>query len=331
MSDLTTIGLRTLRRVAGDDSRIETALRQQLRSRRSRRIATERGPGWTQRTGEKFVHVRSDFDGPQRGIFLKGGCDLPAMFLVAERVRDRIAGSVTIYSEGIGISDARADVLLQSLRGVDPAATAEICERLELPATYFEPVLFEPTFQVPGVPRSLPKTVVALTIGPNLVRSAYRHRETDLLVDPGGWWLNQSMDQVLGDLSAATWFRQQFRSAGRLTAEAFADAFGQVVTEVRERTGAHVLVFNTLVLDPQNPIHSYRFVAAPATLRRRRFALALAEVAADRGAHVIDVDHVLKGSGVDTQVDFAHYSAHEQGLIADEVTRVLDELGVWGA
>lgn len=330
-SDLMGLGLRTWRSVAGEDSRLERQLRARYRARRGRRVTRSAGPGWVQETGERFVHVRSTTTaGPDRGIYLKGGCDLPALFLLVDHLRGHTSGSVTVFSQGIGISDARADILLQTLGTVPEAASGEICRRLGLPASYFAPVLFEPTFHVAALPAQGPidKTVVALTIGPNLVRSAYRHRESGLIVDPGGWWLNQSMDKVLGDLSAAQWFRDNFEGLGRLSVDAFQDVFAQVVQEVRRRTRAHVLVFNTLVVDPGSRTHSYRFVTAPATARRRRYALALSDLAADCGAHVVDVDRVLKASGVDSQVDFAHYSVPEQGLIAAEALRILRDLDV---
>lgn len=330
-TSLVQVGLRTLRSVAGEDSRLERTIRTRRRDRRARRVTRDRGPGWEQLTGERVVHVRStDEPGPHRGVFLKGGCDLPALFLMAERLRS-LPGATTIYSDGIGISDARADILLQTLGTVPEPARDEICARLGLPEAYFEPTLFGPSFHVDVMADlgSIDKSVVALTIGPNLVRSAYRHRESGLIVDPGGWWLNQSMDTVLGDLSAARWFRDTFEGIGRLTVEDFHESFGRVLQEVRIRTRAQVVVFNTLVVDPGSQAHNYRFLPSSPTLRRRRFALALASLAHELDVHLVDVDRLLKGTGVDSQVDFAHYSTTEQGRIAEAAFGLLDDAGVW--
>ena len=78
-------------------------------------------------------------------------------------------------------------------------ATEEVSDRLRLRRDYFKPTLFSPGFLIPGF-RHLgvfPKTVVVLSLAPNVIRTLYRHRESGFLVDPGGWWLNQDLDTVI--------------------------------------------------------------------------------------------------------------------------------------
>src|SRR5206468_3932267 len=101
-----------------------------------------------------------------------------------------------------------------------------------------------------------PKTVVCLSVGPDLMRTVYRHREYGVLVDPGGAWLNQSLELTLRDLSLASWFRANFVSVGKLSVDDFAANFAEVVRLVKERTGARVLVFNSLMVDPGSQIHN---------------------------------------------------------------------------
>lgn len=329
MSSLQRAGVAALRRVAGDGSTIERRLRRSYRRLRARRLTITAGDGYRQTSGERFVLVESDRPGPPVGVFAKGGCDLASLFLTAPLVRDGLAGTYCVFSQGIGISDSRADILLQTLEDIPEDVVRETCDRLRLPIECFRPHLFEPTFEVPALRgRTFPKTVVALSVGPHLVRTAYRHREHGFLVDPGGWWLNHSMEGVLSDRETASWFRQNFRSTGRLTVDEFREQFGRVIELVQQRTGAEVLVFNALVVDPGNPTHNYQFVKNPASQRRRAFAIALADLSRDLDFHVVDADRVLKGAGVATQVDFAHYMTAEQQLVAEAAHRVLDELGI---
>ena len=39
------------------------------------------------------------------------------------------------------------------------------------------------------------------------IRTGYRHKEHGFVVDPGGDWLNQSLDAVLNDLASVPVFR----------------------------------------------------------------------------------------------------------------------------
>src|SRR5205807_4769011 len=128
--------------------------------------------------------------------------------------------------------------------------------------------------------------------------TVYRHREHGLLVDPGGVWLSSSLEPILDDPSAVRWFRENFVSVGRIPVEAFVENFTRIIHLLRSQAGAHILVFNTLTVDPGGTVHNYQFVRNPHALRRREFHVALAELSRKLDFPVIDVDHVLKRAGV---------------------------------
>jgi hypothetical protein len=327
-------GVRALRSVAGTDSSFERRLRHAYKAR-GRQTKTLTGDGFVQQMGPEFVHLQSTGQtGTPVGIFMKGSCDLPSVFAAAPLIRPELRGTFCIYRQGIGISDSRPDILLQSRERLNPEIFADVIRRGDrlngIDEDYFRPRLFEPTFDVPELPKagSFPKSVVVLSINPALTRTAYRHREHGFLVDPGGCWLNQSMDAVLEDLSLATWFKESFRSVGKMTVEAFYDSFGEVVRLVKEETGAKLIVYNALVVDPGNDMHNYRFTRKPQTLRRREFDLALREIAEKHDVRIMDVDRVLKLEGVQEQIDFAHFPVERMGPIADEIYRTLRDLEV---
>lgn len=322
--------LHTWRSVAGKRSPIEPLVRKYATAQRNR-VRTQSDRDARQITGKNFVFLESRKDPePRVGIYLRGGCDLPSMFATAPLVRERLRGTCCIYNDGIGITDARADILLQALQGVPEEHVTEVIEQLGLPREYFSARLLEPNFDLPDSPQlgTFPKSVVVLSAGPNLVRSAYRHKEHGYLVDPGGWWLNQSMADVLSDLSKARWFKANFESVGRITLPEFRTSFAEVVRRVQKATGGTILVYNALVVEPGRATHNFQFVRNPQTLRGRRLHLELVELSSELGFHLVDVDRVLKRVGVAGQVDFAHFLTEHSRPIAAEAYRILSELEI---
>src|SRR5207249_7130894 len=104
-----------------------------------------------------------------------------------------------------------------------------VLEKLNLPADYFAPRLFEKDFVVPGrvEPERFPKTVVVLHIGMDATRTLYRHRQHGFLFDPGGAWL-QSIDTVLGDMTKVAWFRKNFESIGMIGVDDFMENYTKI-------------------------------------------------------------------------------------------------------
>lgn len=316
-------GLKLWRGVAGNDTRLETLMRgyyRGIRSRIDREIV-----------GENYVHFweRS----PERtrvGIYLKGSCHLRTIFACRAMIRRTLDGSCCIFNDG-EVAGARSDFILQTLGDKPREVLDEIFEKLKIPSSYFVPQLFERTFSVPGLdgPREFPKTVVFFSIASDLVRNAYRHRETGILVDPGGWWLNQPMERVLGDLNTVSWFRRNFENAGRIQAEAFASNFEKIIALVRQRTGAHVVVFNCPTIEPGKAVHNYQFVRDPLVRRTREFNIALAELSRRMDFPIVDVDRIVKKAGIGGQKDFAHFPVDQVPVVANEALGVMTDLKVF--
>jgi hypothetical protein len=283
-------------------------------------------------TGRSYTIVRSRTSPEARrlGIYLRGGCDLPAMFGIARLMRNSVTGTCAIWRDPINISGSRSDFILQALDGIDPAAEADIDEvsrRFHLRRGHFAPRIFEPTFTIPRQEAlgPFPKSVVALSSGGDFTRTMYRHREHGFLVDPGGFWLGNNVESALTDPESVRWFAKNFKSVGRMSVDEFRSSFARLITEVKARTGAHVLAFNVLTVDPLELTHSYGLVQEPDTARRRDFTVALAELSRMLDFDIIDVDRILKLDGLRGQVDFAHISEAQFAPIATESYRVLRE------
>ncbi|WP_334733889.1 tetratricopeptide repeat protein [Nostoc sp.] len=174
-----------------------------------------------------------------------------------------------------------------------------------------------------------PKQVVILSIAADVARVVYQHREHGFLIDPSGWWNNQRIDLMLRDLSSANWFRKHFVSLGRMTVEAFIESFTELISQIQGVTNAHILVFNTLTIEPGNINHNYQFVKRPETLRRREFNFALVELSRKLNFWIVDIDKVLKQTRTKNMVDFAHFPVELYQPIGQEVYRILEELDIF--
>ncbi len=315
-------GLKFWRSVAGEDGEVERVLRRYYRTIRSR-VRKEY-------VGENYITFWSGRERRRIGIYLNGSCHLTAFFSCRPAVQKRLDGVCCVFNDG-DISNTRSDFLLQTLKRFPEEAISLAVEKLRLRHDYFRPRLFEKTFmaQGPGGLEEFPKTVVAMSIGSDLVRNAYRHRQHGFLVDPGGWWLNQPMDRVLTELSSVTWFREQFVQEGRIRVEDFAENFAEIVKLVKQHTGAHLLVYNVPTVEPGNQTHNYQFVKYSQGRRNREFHLALAELSRKLDFSIVDIDRILKRSGMGSQLDFAHFSPREYQPIAAETFRVMQDLGVF--
>lgn len=292
------------------------------------------GSGWL------TVATRSEPD-PRRGLYLYGACDVLALFAMHDPLARRGRGTYGVAAAG-NILMTRPDVLLQTLDAPTGPDVREILDRLRLHRRYFRPTLFEPDFTVSGRMRSklgLPgrtvsetfrKDVVVLSAAAGLVRSTIRHKKTGLLVDPGGRWFEGRA--AIADAAAATedrrWIREHFTNAGRLSTSEHLRLMRELVEQVRHHTGARVVIFNALSVEPGNPVHTYGNRSRPEPVRRRETLIGLAELGRDIDVPIVDVDAALKRAGIAEAVDFAHFPPDRCEPVAAEAYRVLDEAGL---
>ena len=261
------------------------------------------------------------------GIYLKGTCHLEVVFGCKEMINEVLNGTCCIYKDG-EIAGSRSDFILQTLNEKPREFLDELVRKLKIPEHYFRPEVFEPTFSVPEIGEEFTKSVVFFNIGPDIVRNIYRHRETGILVDPGGWWLNQSMEQVLGDLSTVAWFRSNFDNIGRMDLQTFSENYGKMIDLVRKRVGAPVVILNIPTVEPGKLIHNYQLVRDPLVKRTREFDVALAELSRKLDFPIVDLDRIMKKAGIGKQKDFAHFSPELTPIIAREVFGIMSDLGI---
>jgi hypothetical protein len=304
---------------------------QSLKARRNARPVREKHGDVEVQFGPNYLLMRNQaVGGPAKGFYYYGGCDLPSLYQMEPLLRDDLTGSLAMFQQPGGLAATRSDRVVQLLEEGPRPDADELTEKLHLPERYFEPDLFEPTFTVPvrGA-GDFPKTVIAFSSASDTIRPLYRRKSTGTLVDPGGWWLNRSADEALGEGDTLAWFKEQFAPVKRPTPEGYTDSFGRVIREVKARCRPKaILVFGTLTVEPSDPTHNYQFRPKAEVIRRRRFRFALQALADQEGFDLVDVDRVLKAAGIDEQLDFAHFPESSFPAVAGDAYRILAARGV---
>jgi len=312
--------LKVVRRLDGETRTVE-------KTARSMRNAAKFRAGLPVRRRDMYAVRKGSSE--RFGVYGFGGCDILSIVGAGPELADHVDGSFCLGSFGKA-DHTRSDLLLQTLNPPDRSLTHEVSERLGLIDTYFTPTLFEPTFSIPSqvAVGSFPKKVVVLSTSADSSRTLYRHREHGFLVDPGGWWLTTDMGDVLNDLSAVKWFASNYVKARRIEVAESMDNFARIITELRDRTGAFVVMMNVLTVDPGSSSLDYKHANSPNRVRRREFGLAATQLAASMDFPLLDVDRMTKEMGISGQADFVHYTPEQNALIAREFSNLLIDAGV---
>ncbi len=320
MSRLRGKTVRTIRRVVGRDSAIEQGIR------------TVRHRAELQTKGIVRTTTTCVFKGdPKRrfGVYGYAGCDIWAIADAGPRLRQVTGATGAVYAQGRA-DFTRSDLILQGYDGVDLDQVAEVVERLNVKPITFAPELFEEEFVVPEYPQagSFKKDVVVMSISSDLVRTIYQHRKHGFLIDPGGFWLAADIQDALDDLDTVKWFAKEFRKLGKISMENSMANFRRLIPLVRETTGGHVVMFNSLTVDPGRRVMDYKVSHSPHRTRRREFAAALVDLSRELDFSIVDVDRAVKGVGVEGLGDFVKLTPRHKRAVGEEFVRVLEERNV---
>jgi hypothetical protein len=310
-------GLQAWRAIAGENGAVERWLRQQYRLLQSKTRRTYKG--------ENFITCWSTFGRDKRiGIYVRGSCDLVSILFCQPLIHPILRGTCCVIREGL-VSDSHSDLLLQTLEDLPREWLAPVIEKLKLPATYFQPRLFDEAYMVPGPhgPEEFPKRVIFLSIAADVSRTLYRHRQHGFLVDPGEWWLGQSVQNALADLSTATWFWENFVSVGKIGVDAFQGNVSRIVNLLKRNTGAHILVFNMLTGSADALAPQHQTATHTPQARRREFNIALAELSPKLDFAIVDVDRLLKTAGVVAQLGSLQFPPERDESVNQEIFRII--------
>jgi hypothetical protein len=125
------------------------------------------------------------------------------------------------------------------------------------------------------------------------------------------------------------WLKSDFTRRDLLDVETSMRNFREIIDRIRGRTDVPILIYNVCSIIPGETVHCLQGLGETYSTRCRRFNLGLAELSEDTGISIIDVDSIIGRAGADRfKIDAMHLTPDGYRLIAEEVVRVLDDLGV---
>lgn len=255
-------------------------------------------------------------------LFAKGNLDVRDSlhtFRVGDRVlwngineltRDRFGTLVRVRHE----TWTRSDATIQAAGSVPAAIAARQLPLGPYPVdSQFSSRLFDADADV-----------VVLSIQPDVAGTLVRHRRDGYLFYPSNWGSWSDADR--------RWLSEEFVAEDALEAGASMRNFEALIARIRARSAAPIVVYNLSAVVPGESIHCHAGLAEALSTRIRRFNLALAELSQRSGISIVDVDTVVARGGADRlKLDAMHLTAEGCRLVAQEVVRVLEDLGCFEA
>jgi hypothetical protein len=162
--------------------------------------------------------------------------------------------------------------------------------------------------------------VVVLSILGETATTLYRHKEEGYLFYPANsdTWSPENRQ----------WLRNNFEREELLGVSQSMENFANIIARVRARRDVPILVYNASSIIPGEGVHNYQGLDETYATRCKRFNLALVSLSKETGISIVDVDTIIARSGADRlKLDAMHLTAEGYRLVAEEVVRVLADLG----
>ena len=160
------------------------------------------------------------------------------------------------------------------------------------------------------------------SILPDLLNTLARHREDGHLFMP----------IATGDYSAEqrAWLERTYEPLPPLDVDVALANFEAIVTRLRERTKAPVLVFNCSASLPGNSLFSHFGMTDTLSTRIRAFNLGLVRLSQRTGIAIVDVDLLFARFGAGRMsLDPAHMTAEGCHVVMAEVVRIMEAYGLF--
>jgi hypothetical protein len=205
----------------------------------------------------------------------------------------------------------RSDALLAASGAVPAGLAARGLPLGSFPAaSQFSTALFAPAADA-----------IILSVQPDVCVDLVRHRQNHYLFNTSDFDKWPATDRA--------WLRDEFRRIPMLDPAASRANFAAIVARIRSQTEAPILIYNLSPFVPGEAVHCYQGLGETFATRVRRFNLGLVELSMETGVSIIDVETIVARIGAEQhKLDALHLTAEAYRLIADEVVRVLGDLGV---
>lgn len=167
-----------------------------------------------------------------------------------------------------------------------------------------------------------PADAAVLSILPDVASKLVRHKTDQFLFYPAnaaGW-----------PLAEREWLRTDFEAVSLMSVEQSMENLATVVECIRAARDVPVLVYNMSPVIPGDFTHCYLGLDETYATRIRRYNLALIELSRAIGISIVDVDAILARNGAERlKLDVMHLHPQGYRLVAAEVVRILDDLGIF--
>ncbi len=146
-------------------------------------------------------------------------------------------------------------------------------------------------------------------------------------LETGGQVYINHLDRL--DAETSAWLARTHVRTELPTVEEARSNLLEVISRIRARTQAPVLIYNVSPVGPGRIAHSFLGLEDSLATRIRRFNLMLVEVSEAAGVSIVDVESVVAKAGADrVKHDFNHLTGEGNRLVAEEVLRVLEDYGL---
>jgi hypothetical protein len=163
---------------------------------------------------------------------------------------------------------------------------------------------------------------IILSIQPDVGSGIMRHKAEGFYLFPS----------EISSWTAAdkTWLKDQFEPLGRLSAPESLANLESIIERIREKRDVPILIYNLSPIVPFEAVHCFLGLEETLSTRIRRFNLGLVELSKKTGISIVDVDTIVARQGADRlKIDAMHLTPEGYNLVAHEVARQLDELGLF--
>jgi hypothetical protein len=166
-----------------------------------------------------------------------------------------------------------------------------------------------------------PADAVILSLLPDIATGLVRHKQEGFLFYAADFssWAPEDRG----------WLKSDFTPTGFLDFETSMANLEAIVNEIRKHKDVPILIYNVSPIIPGERIHCYQGLDETFANRIRRFNLGLVGLSERAGISIVDVDTLIACHGADTmKLDAFHLTPQAYRLVAEEVVRILDDLGV---
>ena len=165
-----------------------------------------------------------------------------------------------------------------------------------------------------------PADAYVLSIQPDVATQLWRHRRDGFLFLAYEWGAWSEGDR--------RWLHDEFERTGAIEVDASMRNYATLVERLRAVRDAPILIYNVSSVVPGDSVHSHQGLGETLSTRIRRFNVALADLSERTGVSIVDVDTIVARAGADRlKLDAFHLNAEGCRLVAQEVVRILEDLG----